>query len=402
MLTDRNILCISVPPWKGEYAATIVELMKVLGRCNKVLYVQNPFTVKDFLTALIRRKKFPFGKALGFSSRITETDHGSGKVFIMIPPVLLTINFLPAGKIHQRLAAFNGWLLRIAVKRALRRLGMEKDLIQIVAFNPILGVSTARRFNETLLLYHCYDEIGEAMWMKKHGAAFERKFMKLADATIVTSQGLLEKKQQLASRCFLVKNAADIKLFTTAFRPGKPAVAVVGYIGSLDNRIDYDLLVFLARSMPAVRFQFIGRIVDKTGTERIRQFTNVELTGPKNLEELPAFLSNFSAGLIPFVLNEFTRGIYPLKINEYLSAGIPVVSTHFSYLDDFTGQISVAENHEQFRDQLLQEMLIDSAERRRSRQVTASSNTWENRVDQLSGIIESLESTLQPRLNSKL
>lgn len=402
MLNGRNIVCISVPPWKGEYAATIVELMKVFGRTNTVLYVQNPFTIKDFLTAILQRRRFPYRQAIGLSSRINKASSGSGSVYVMIPPVLLTINFLKAGWLYNFLAKFNGRILRNSVRRHLRKLRMTDQLIQVVAFNPALGVFTGRQFNERLLLYHCYDEIGEAQWMKKHGAEAEAQFIRMADATIVTSQGLLEKKQRLASRCFLVKNAADIQLFSTAFREHAPSKQVAGYIGSLDNRLDYDLLVHVARSMPHVTFQFIGRIADTAGTNRLRELPNVILTGPKDLADLPAFVRQFSAGLIPFVLNDFTKGIYPLKINEYLAAGIPVVTTHFSYLDDFTGHISIAGNATQFGEMLAAEMASDSPAKKIARQQSASGNTWESRAEQLSGIIVSLENGKENGLKSIL
>ncbi|RYY53556.1 MAG: glycosyltransferase [Chitinophagaceae bacterium] len=391
MLQNRNILCISVPAWKGEYAATIVELMKVFGRSNKVLYVQNPYSIKDLLQAILRGKKFPYAAALGLRSRITRTTYTGGEVCLLTAPVLLTINFLPPGFLYNAALKFNGWLLRGAVRRALHKLNMQQDLINVVAFNPILGNETGKRFNEKLLLYHCYDEISEAVWMKKHGASAERAFMKLADAVIVTSRGLLEKKSAMSGNVFLVRNAADIRLFATAFTELPPVRRTIGYIGSLDNRLDYDLLENIAAGMPEAELLLAGRIVDKPGTDRLRRYPNVRFTGALALEELPALVKTFSAGIIPFVLNGFTKGIYPLKINEYLAAGIPVVSTHFSYLDDFKGLISIAESHAEFTDMLTAEMNSDNTAKKRERQAAAASNTWENRVEEFSAIIRSLE-----------
>jgi glycosyltransferase involved in cell wall biosynthesis len=392
MLTGRNILCISVPPWKGEYASTIVELMKVLGRGNRVLYVQNPYTIKDIFSALIRRQKFPYRRAFGMISRIQQFNTGgTGEVYVLVPPVTLTINFLPQGFLYDTLLKINGWLVRRSVTRYLRKLDMNSDLLNIVSFNPILGVVTARKFNEKLLLYHCYDEIKEAAWMKKHGPGFEKKFMAIADAVVVTSKGLLEKKRSFTQNCYLVKNAADIRLFSTAFEPDIPTRHTVGFIGSLDNRIDYDLLVYLVESMPQAHFIFVGRMVDKDGVDRLKKFVNTEFPGSMPLEELPKFVRTFSAGIIPFVKNDFTKGIYPLKINEYLAAGIPVVSTDFSYLDDFSGHISVAKNQEEFRAYLLEEMNTDNFGKKQARQQAASQNTWENRVEQLSAIVKELE-----------
>lgn len=402
MQGSRNILCISVPRWKGDYASTIVELMKVLGQHNKVLYVQNPYTLKDLFSALVKRTAFPYKAVLGLGKPTTTyKTGGDGEVTVLIPPITLTINFLPQGKLYDSFLKFNGWLVRRSVKKHLRKLGMQDSLVNIVSFNPPYGVVNGRKFGESLLLYHCYDEIGEAAWMKNHGPVYERKFMKIADAVIVTSQGLLEKKSAMAKKIFLVKNAADISLFSTAFQATPPSTKTVGFIGSFDDRIDYDLLEYLADSMKDVRFLMIGRVIHKKGEARLKKYGNVEFTGSKKLEELPAFVKEFSVGIIPFVKNEFTKGIYPLKINEYLAAGIPVVSTDFGYLDDFKEVISIAENKEDFRNLLVKEINSDNLEKKLARQKLANNNSWEHRANELLSIVEKLENGSAARLSTQ-
>ena len=47
----------------------------------------------------------------------------------------------------------------------------------------------------------------------------------------------------------------------------------------------------------------------------------------KQYSELPAYLSGWDIGMLPFALNESTRFISPTKTPEYLAAGLKVVST---------------------------------------------------------------------------
>jgi hypothetical protein len=47
----------------------------------------------------------------------------------------------------------------------------------------------------------------------------------------------------------------------------------------------------------------------------------------KQYSELPAYLSGWEIGMLPFALNESTRFISPTKTPEYLAAGLKVVST---------------------------------------------------------------------------
>ena len=392
MIQNRNIVCLSNPLWEGDYAKTIVELMSVLAQGNKVLYVDNAYTIKDVLDGLRGKRSIPFKKVFGLEKRIKKIELNSmAEVFVLTPPMILTINFLPRGLLYNLLLNFNGWLVRRSVKRYLRSLDMEEELVHIVAFNPAMGITNGRKLNEKLLLYHCYDEIEAAQWLKKHGDWLEKAFMKMADATIVTSQGLFERKKAFAAKCYLVKNAVNINLFIQGFTEAIPVNKRFGYIGSIDDRLDYPLLEELINNNPSAEFIFVGRIIDKRGEAALRKYGNVVLTGPKPVHELPGFLQTFSIGIIPFAKNDFTRGIYPLKINEYLAAGLPVVTTNFSYLSEFETVVRIAENAEEFVQFSREELATDSIEKKRLRQQTARSNSWEQRAEELSFIIKQLE-----------
>ena len=54
---------------------------------------------------------------------------------------------------------------------------------------------------------------------------------------------------------------------------------------------------------------------------------NVRYLGMKAYKELPTYLSNWDAAILPFALNDSTKYISPTKTPEYLAAGLPVVST---------------------------------------------------------------------------
>jgi glycosyltransferase involved in cell wall biosynthesis len=141
-----------------------------------------------------------------------------------------------------------------------------------------------------------------------------------------------------------------------------------------------------------VEFRFIGRIPNPKGAELLRQHPNVVIAGPKNISELPKHVKHFSAGIIPFKKTEAIKTVYPLKINEYLAAGVPVVTTNFAYLDDFETVVRLAENKEEFKACLVDELNTDSLEKKRARQDLAKQNSWEHRAIELSQVITELES----------
>jgi len=393
MIENRNLVCLSTSEWGGTYAKTIVELMSVLARKNKVLYVDYQFTYKDLVMAFFGKSQAPVARMIGWKKRVqivqTADNHD---VILLTPPPIFPVTFLPDGFLYRFFLRWNGRIIKNCVKSSLIRYKMTEDLIHINAFNPAMGEVTARGFGEKILIYHCYDEIEAATWLKKHGGKHEKVLMKMADAVITTSEGLYNKKKVLANRCYLVKNAVNFDLFKT----GKPATTqqnqkVIGYIGSIDERLDYDLLTFLFESMPDYKFRFIGRYDYEKGRKILDKYPNVELKGPHPVSQLPEFLKEFSAGIIPFALNDFNKGIYPLKINEYLAAGLPVVMTSFAIVDEFRPVAGIAENAEHFR-QLLEIMILENDENKQDLRIQfASENSWESRIEQISEIIRELD-----------
>jgi glycosyltransferase involved in cell wall biosynthesis len=67
--------------------------------------------------------------------------------------------------------------------------------------------------------------------------------------------------------------------------------------------------------------------VVKIDPASLPQRPNIHWLGGKRYEELPAYLSGWDIGFMPFALNEATRFISPTKTPEFLAAGVPVVST---------------------------------------------------------------------------
>ena len=270
----------------------------------------------------------------------------------------------------------------------MKKLNFQNPVV-INAFNPFFGLPLLDQFDEAMTAYYCYDEIAAASWCKAHGASLEKEYMQKVDTVITSSEGLYENKKNWNENTYLVKNGVNFDLFHQAYHLSKQdkAQKIIGYIGSLDDRVDYALLDQVISQTPDYQYIFMGRINHDAGKKILSKHLNVELLGPKAPADLPNYLKDFSLGIIPFVKNEFTRGIYPLKINEYLAAGIPVVSTNFAPMKDFEEMISLVEDANTFVQALHQELQNDSQEKIKQRIETARSNAWESRAEQLSEIL---------------
>ena len=81
-----------------------------------------------------------------------------------------------------------------------------------------------------------------------------------------------------------------------------------------------------ARLRPDWHFVMLGPVV-KIDPEILPKLPNLHWLGGKSYQELPAYISGWDVGIMPFALNEATRFISPTKTPEFLAAGVPVVST---------------------------------------------------------------------------
>lgn len=377
MSKRKQIVCLGFPKWEGDYMKSTISLMSELAKHHEVLYVDYPYTWKDIVYIWIGREKTAStSRLLGVQARLRSQRLSSGQTIhlLTLPPFFPT-NWLSSAQRYDRLLAINGRNAQRAIRKAMKRLQFEKPIV-VNAFNPALGNVLKAKLGEQLLVYYCYDEIGAAQWISKHGPRHERKFLASVDLTIVSSTGLYNTKSHETPDCVLVKNGVSLELFDgNAARPTN-ARPKIGYLGSLDERVDMILLAGLIEAFPNWDFHFVGRVVVPALSAQLSHYPNVKVLGPQPLEQLGEIVAGFDVGLIPFKKNKLTAGIYPLKINEYLAMGTPVVSTDFADLSDFESVAFIGDSPKAFA-RLLQEAILQTNEAAiAGRKNFAQSNSW--------------------------
>lgn len=384
-----GVLILALARHDGPYSSTAWSLAKAFSRENPVVYVDNPFTLTDVFSS---KKKDQIEKRyfFGIFRRVKWLQPDpSSSLLVLVPPVMLPVNWLNDGWLYRSLLKFNDRLLRNAIQEVLEKLKWDSYLY-INSFNPFYGREANFKPAPSYYVYQTVDEISHSNYIAKHGPALEQEAMKEAAAVVATSRQLQKKAAVTAKEAVYIPNAADIGLFRkaaeeTLVRPVElknEQRKVICYTGHIDKRLDYDLLVAAARHHEDKLFLMVGPL---SGTEAESSgFTglpNVKFTGKKNLEELPAYLQYSHAAIIPFKCNALTAGIYPLKINEYLAAGKGVVSTPFSEdIKDFEGIISLEGSPERFAAAIDHIIKEDKPEIQQQRLKKALSNSWEARV----------------------
>lgn len=390
-MTNQDIVIVGLPAWDGDYMKNIVHLTRQLARHNRVLYVEYAFTAKDAWLALRGKKQAPLRRMFDRTTALRTMATEDGNAFhVLTPPCTLPAGKLPEGRLFNAVTRANVRRVRSAIRKAMRTLQMNRPVV-INAFNPIYGQALAGAFNEQLLLYFCYDEIRGARWNRKHGTEAEEAFIRRADVVVTTSHELHRNRQAVHPACHLIKNGVDFKLFHQAAclddTHARPAPCTIGYIGSLDDRVDYDLLERVCEALLQHPFHFIGRITSEATVAKLRTLPNVTFVGPQPHTALPSYLRDLDVCLLPFAQTEFTRNMYPLKINEYFAAGKPVVSTRFASLPEFEQDLCLADDAPAFVDAIVKAAASDTLAKRRTRIDKAYLNDWSFKGQQLEATI---------------
>lgn len=143
-----------------------------------------------------------------------------------------------------------------------------------------------------------------------------------------------------------VGNGVDLAAYrdvADADLPDLPEEPFALYLGTVEQRVDVDLLLRTAERLPVVvAGPATGDIAERLRTGRARWL------GPIPVASVPALLRRARVGLLPHIPGPFTASMDPMKLLEYLAAGLPVVTTLPSLSE--TSERVVAATPETFAD----------------------------------------------------
>lgn len=163
---------------------------------------------------------------------------------------------------------------------------------------------------------------------------------------------------------------------------------IVGYIGVVQERVDLDLLMYLAQKNPSKSFVIIGPVWNEKDAARLARISNIYLLGYKSYEEAPAYIQQFDVGIIPHKPSTFVASTNPMKLYEYLACGIPVVATAGSGAEQFADHVHIAETHEDFNRKLFIALEEDSPVAREARIQAVAAYSWTAIVRRMLDVVE--------------
>lgn len=257
-------------------------------------------------------------------------------------------------------------------------------------YDPMAVTAFAGHLNERAIVYDCMDELSLFRGAPPELVRRERELLALADVVFAGGPKIWEAKRTLNANCFSFGCGVDRDHFGRAGDPELVLPAdvaelprpIFGYIGVVDERLDYDLLGKLAEAM-AGSVVMVGPST-KVDPATFPRRANLHWLGGRDYAELPAYAKSFDVCLMPFAMNEATRFINPTKALEYMATGRPIVSTPVQdVVRQFSDVVVLANDHQGFISECKRCARRPNRARIARGLTLAQRNSWESVVRQL-------------------
>ena len=385
MISKESILIIGSVDWITNWQ-TQHRLANNLSVNNKVLFVENT-GVRNVRLGDIGRIKDRIDNWKKSTKGFTQIS----KNLIVLSPIVFPFphNFF--------FSKINAKILSIYLNNSSQILDFKPTIL--ITFLPTkLSLEIKKFINCKINIYYCANEMKGIKNQNKLIDNSEKEFFKNSDHIFVISKNLEKKAKKFSNNVSLVPTGVELNKFNYLKVKKRKILKqknkfIVGYVGSITEVFDIDLVDFLVKKNPQFDFVFVGR--SYINITKLKKNKNIFFKKEISHNQVPAYIKSFDIGIIPYKVNDFTNSVYSCKLNEYLSMGIPVVSTCTKeiilYNRKFGNVISVAKNYEQFSLFLSKEIKQNNLKLTKKRIYVAKKNSWQSRYNFINSQISKIQ-----------
>lgn len=269
------------------------------------------------------------------------------------------------------------------LEKAARTLSMHEPVVIVgspfaAAYCPFQWASR--------VVYYAWDDWAESPpllpWRSSILQAYERISTRGCRVCAVT--GAIIERIKPTGESLIVPNGLEPGEWQAIPSPSKwftdIGAPVALYIGTLDSRLDLELISDVSERIPGWVLLFVGPAVDREIADSLRRIPGVRVQEPVSRREIVGLVGAADCGIIPHRRNLLTRAMSPLKLYEYCAGGLPVVSTTVDGAHGVSDGIRFTDSPASFS-ALIQESLTRGRAAEADRQQFVASNTWKSRFD---------------------
>lgn len=381
MLKKQNFIVFS-DDW-GRHPFSCQHIMQHMLTDNRVLWVHTVGMRRPRLS--VSDLKRSVQKLRSFFAPLTRQNLPEN-LLILSPPMLPFSN-LVVRALNRRSVVEN-------VRNRMRELGITAPVILTTLPNAseYLGC-----FGESLVAYYCVDDF--TLWPgvnQQLVREMEQRLLGQADILFCSSCELASIKNSAGLRTEILPHGVDYDHFSSCLLEKQGSVSalrglskpVIGYFGLLGEWVDTAILEDIALSHPDWSLLLMGQVV--ADISRLAKFSNVHFTGPVPYAELPDYVANVDALILPYYTEGRGQTITPLKLREYIATGKPVISTAIPECVQYSPHIAIA-NPDEFVS-ALERALREPPDTGTIRQQIVAGESWLHRAEFLSScLVEALE-----------
>ncbi|MCA1727568.1 MAG: glycosyltransferase [Actinobacteria bacterium] len=387
-----TIVCFSGVDWASHRQRPHFLMSALAERGADVLFVDNLGTRMPRLRDAGRVLRRLRGLARSSARRppaILQSPARAGAGIRVDSPVVLPL---------QHVGAIRELGRRTLSRRIRARIGDRRPLV-VWTYLPLPVIAdAARELSADALVYDWSDDASEhvlsrSATQRRRIGTWEHEMAERADIVFAASAELLRSRGSPNPRTYLVPHGAPHRRAGSSNGSTIPQELSalphprIGFVGSITEWTDLDLVDRMAVERPAWSFVMVGPV--KTRVKTLQRRANVLFTGERPHEEIPGYLSAFDVAIIPYRVTPATTAASPLKLREYLAADLPVVSVDVPEVRPFVPPVRLASDPDTFVEAIERAL----AEKRAPSRARARTELWGDRADEMvARIDEFLES----------
>jgi glycosyltransferase involved in cell wall biosynthesis len=224
--------------------------------------------------------------------------------------------------------------------RETRRLTTGRHVVLGIGKPSALAVHALQSLQVSASFFDAMDDFPEfyqglsRLYMRK----IERKIAQSVTYVIASTPRLQEKFRAIGTPSVLIPNAYAMDNLIGIEPAERVRREILGYIGTVAEWFDWDLIVHLAEVPAVAEIRIVGPVFVPPPCklpEKVRLFPACSQV------EAVDYVRQFDIGLIPFKCTGLTAGVDPIKFYEYRALGLPVLSTRFGGMENRQGESGV-------------------------------------------------------------
>jgi len=264
------------------------------------------------------------------------------------------IHFYPIKKLVEMISNF-------LMNRLLKKINFKPDVIITSNVFWINYLKKIKNKDNLKIIYDCNDNpLAFANAINKK--SFFKKTLEHSDYIVIPYKSYKNFiSEKYYNKIISISNGVDQNL--TNYKNDELAIFkniqnIIMYIGSIDTRLDYQLIDYLANQLKDFNFVFIGDIKKQTISTFYKLLKNNNIFHFKSIEynKIGLYLSYADLAIIPFLKNSLSEFILPNKIFEYSILEKQFIMTNFNKeLKDLNSEFLIAQNKEEFKRLILED-----------------------------------------------